>query len=173
MLTIITTSLATENNHNKNTNIPTLYKPKKLEEILGDQENDSLEENPQRKNQSPIFSEKEITAMETVFKSSPEEAQYIINHLQDSTYFPMSENYRSVIFVGEPGTGKTTSAKYIIHKMSQNGWDSKDKIMKLIDEAWILKGDPLASDPYAYLVDMKKIIGTKGETTIRIIVKNL
>lgn len=47
----------------------------------------------------------------------------------------------------------------------------KNKIVELIDEAWMLKGNPLPSDPSAYLVDMKKIIGTQGETTIRIIVK--
>jgi hypothetical protein len=47
----------------------------------------------------------------------------------------------------------------------------ENKIITLIDEAWILKGNPLPSDPYAYLIDMKKIIGTQGETVIKIIVK--
>ena len=48
---------------------------------------------------------------------------------------------------------------------------SKDKIVKLIDEAWAIKGDHLATDPRAYIIDMKKSIGTKGETAIRIILK--
>ena len=47
----------------------------------------------------------------------------------------------------------------------------KDKIVQLIDDAWMLKGEPLPSDPFAYIIDMKKCIGTRGETAIKIIVK--
>jgi hypothetical protein len=47
----------------------------------------------------------------------------------------------------------------------------REKIIDLIDEAWTLKGIPLAKDPLAYIVDMKKIIGTQGERAIRIVVK--
>ena len=46
----------------------------------------------------------------------------------------------------------------------------KNQLVGLIDEAWSIKGNPLVSDPYAYIVDMKRIIGTKGETAMRIIV---
>ncbi|WP_160323679.1 hypothetical protein [Defluviitalea phaphyphila] len=34
-----------------------------------------------------------------------------------------------------------------------------------------MKGNPLANDPGAYLVDMGRTIGTNGETAIKIIVK--
>lgn len=48
---------------------------------------------------------------------------------------------------------------------------SKDKIMNLIDEAWVLKTEPLLSDTRAYVVDMKRVVGTNGETAIRIVVQ--
>jgi hypothetical protein len=47
----------------------------------------------------------------------------------------------------------------------------RDEILALIDEAWLKKGDPLASDPGVYVTDMKRIIGTNGETAVTIIVK--
>lgn len=46
----------------------------------------------------------------------------------------------------------------------------KNKVLELIDEAWILRGEALASDPYAYIVPLNKVIGTNGETTLKIIV---
>ena len=48
---------------------------------------------------------------------------------------------------------------------------SRDKIVELLDEAWAMRGKPLVLDPGAYLVDMKRIIGTNGESAIRIVVK--
>ena len=47
----------------------------------------------------------------------------------------------------------------------------RGKIVALIDEAWAMRGNPLASDLMVYEVDMKRIIGTNGEKTIRIVVK--
>lgn len=47
----------------------------------------------------------------------------------------------------------------------------KDNIIDLVDEAWLKKGDSLVSDPGTYIIDMKRIIGTNGETAIKIIVK--
>jgi len=79
----------------------------------------------QQEKQSDIFSETEIEEMETVFESSPKEAQCIVNHLEDPAYFPLNENYRSAIFVGEPGSGKTIMAKAIAYKMAQHGWKHK------------------------------------------------
>ena len=40
-----------------------------------------------------------------------------------------------------------------------------------MDEAWSVKGSPLVNDPGAYVVNMNKIIGTNGETSIKIIVR--
>lgn len=45
----------------------------------------------------------------------------------------------------------------------------KSDLLALIDEAWRKKGQPLPDDPQAYLVDMGRIIGMNGETTIRIV----
>ncbi len=70
-------------------------------------------------------SEAEVAEMELVLESSPIEAQCIIKHLQDPTYFPGNEDYRSALFVGEPGSGKTTTAKAIAYNMSKHGWESK------------------------------------------------
>lgn len=46
----------------------------------------------------------------------------------------------------------------------------KDKILQLIDEAWVMKGAPLISDSAVYIVDMKKSIGLNGESAIKIVV---
>lgn len=124
--TMLITSVAAQSNFPpKDPKIAPLYGSKNPKTNTPESKDESSEENSEEKNESFIFSEKDIVEMEMVFKSSPIEAQYIVNHLQDPTYFPMSENYRSAMFVGEPGTGKTTLAKAIIYKMSQKGWDYK------------------------------------------------
>jgi hypothetical protein len=46
----------------------------------------------------------------------------------------------------------------------------KNKILELIDEAWAMKGEALIADSAAYEVEMGRIIGTKGESAIRIVV---
>jgi SpoVK/Ycf46/Vps4 family AAA+-type ATPase len=71
------------------------------------------------------FNAEDVEEMETVFVSSPEQAQHIVNHLKDPDYFPESKNYRAAFFVGEPGTGKTMMAKAIAYKLAQEGWDYK------------------------------------------------
>ena len=35
------------------------------------------------------------------------------------------KNYRSIFFIGEPGTGKSIMAKAIAYKMMQEGWEYK------------------------------------------------
>ena len=75
--------------------------------------------------QQQPFDDLEIKEMEFVFVRSPKEAQCIVNHLEDSSYFPLNEEYRSVIFVGEPGTGKTVMARAIAYKMTQRNWGYK------------------------------------------------
>ncbi len=75
--------------------------------------------------QSLAFTELDMKKMSLVFKSSPKEARFIVNHLQNPTFFPLNEDYRSAIFVGEPGSGKTTMAKAIAHKMIEHGWEYK------------------------------------------------
>lgn len=48
---------------------------------------------------------------------------------------------------------------------------SRDEIIDLIDEAWMMGKEPLISDPGAYVINMDRIIGIQGETGIKIIVK--
>lgn len=69
------------------------------------------------------LSEEEIKEMELVFKQSPIEAQLIVNHLQDPTFFTANEEYRATFFTGEPGCGKTTMAQAIGYRMKQHGWN--------------------------------------------------
>ena len=45
------------------------------------------------------------------------------------------------------------------------------EIIALIDEAWLMRKEPLVPDLGAYAIDMKRIIGTQGETGVKIIVK--
>ncbi len=47
----------------------------------------------------------------------------------------------------------------------------REEIISLIDEAWMMKDAPLANDPGAYIINVKKIVGTNGESAIKIIVK--
>lgn len=40
-----------------------------------------------------------------------------------------------------------------------------------MDEAWAMRGNPLANDPGAFIVNMGRTIGTAGETAVKIVVK--
>lgn len=75
--------------------------------------------------QSLVFSEIDIEEMKLVLRTSPTEAQFIITYLQNPTSFQLPQDYRSVTFVGEPGTGKTTTAKAIGYEMNKQGWECK------------------------------------------------
>ena len=48
---------------------------------------------------------------------------------------------------------------------------SGNELITLIDEGWLKKSSPLPIDLGAYVIDMKRIIGTNGESAIKIIVK--
>jgi len=47
----------------------------------------------------------------------------------------------------------------------------KTKVLGVVDEAWARKGQPLPNDPGAYIVPMGRVIGTNGETAVRLVVK--
>lgn len=47
----------------------------------------------------------------------------------------------------------------------------RNRLLGLIDEAWSMRGAPVAGDPGAFVVPMGRAIGTAGETTIRIVVR--
>lgn len=47
----------------------------------------------------------------------------------------------------------------------------KTEVLKVVDEAWSKKGAPLANDPGTYVVPMGRVIGTNGETAVRLVVK--
>lgn len=48
---------------------------------------------------------------------------------------------------------------------------TKEELFALLDEAWLKRDLPLPNDPGAYIMDMGKIVGTKGETAIKIITR--
>lgn len=47
----------------------------------------------------------------------------------------------------------------------------RDQVLALVDEAWRLRGQPLSNDPGSYVVSMNKVVGTTGETRIKIVVR--
>jgi filamentous hemagglutinin len=47
----------------------------------------------------------------------------------------------------------------------------RTKVIGLIDEGWSKRGAHVVGDPGAYVVDMGRVIGTAGETHLRIIVR--
>lgn len=51
------------------------------------------------------------------------------------------------------------------HSVFREGED----VLALVDEAWLRRGSPVPGDPCAYLVDMGRVIGTKNETLVKIV----
>jgi len=45
-----------------------------------------------------------------------------------------------------------------------------EALFSLIDEAWLQRKLPVPGDPRAYVIEVGKVIGTQGETAIRIAV---
>ncbi len=106
--------------------IKSLYAPEVPEEVRKKiMDEITQQQNPDSTKKDESFTEADIEEMEFVFKYSPQEAQSIINYLQDPNYFPGIKNYRAIFFVGEPGTGKSITAKAIAYKMIQEGWEYK------------------------------------------------
>lgn len=48
-----------------------------------------------------------------------------------------------------------------------------EKALALVDEAWALRRKPLANDPVSFVVPMGRIVGTNGETRVRIVVSKV
>jgi hypothetical protein len=49
--------------------------------------------------------------------------------------------------------------------------DTSQEALDMVDEAWGMHGEPEADDPAAYVVNMGRDVGTRGETNLRIIVR--
>ena len=61
-----------------------------------------------------------------------------------------------------PNPAKTTHSVFSM---------DRKEILGAVDEAWLKKGSPVVGDPGAYVVPMGRVIGTSGETSIKIIVR--
>ncbi|PEP87617.1 hypothetical protein CN585_29720, partial [Bacillus toyonensis] len=61
----------------------------------------------------------------------------------------------------KPNPNKTTHSVFNV---------DKTKMLELLDQAWLKKGAPDPTDPSAYVIPMGKIVGTEGETAIRLVV---
>jgi len=48
---------------------------------------------------------------------------------------------------------------------------ARDEILPLVDEAWSMRGNPLVNDPGAYIIPMGRVVGTSGESAVKIIVR--
>lgn len=70
--------------------------------------------------------------------------------------------FKHVLEHAEPNPNKTTHTVFSM--------DRKD-ILGVVDEAWMKKGSPVVGDPGAYVVPMGRVVGTAGETNIRVIVR--
>ncbi|PRE37691.1 RHS repeat-associated core domain-containing protein, partial [Burkholderia cenocepacia] len=62
-----------------------------------------------------------------------------------------------------PNPKKTTHSVFCTCK--------KGGSLDLVDEAWAKRGRPLTDDPGAYVVPMGRVVGTAGETNVRIITR--
>lgn len=115
------------NIHGIHFNLDPLYAPEVPEEIRKKINNEIAQQQKTstQTKKGEVFDEDDIEEMEFVFASSPQEAQCIVNHLKDPNYFSGVKNYRSIFFIGEPGTGKSIMAKAIAYKMMQEGWEYK------------------------------------------------
>ncbi len=49
---------------------------------------------------------------------------------------------------------------------------SELELLPLIDEAWIKRGPHVPGDPESFRVDMGRVIGSEGETAIKIVTEN-
>ncbi len=47
---------------------------------------------------------------------------------------------------------------------------ARDKVLGLVDEAWLARGAPVPGDPGAFIVPMGRVVGTAGETAVKVIV---
>ncbi|MEK4500021.1 hypothetical protein NYE55_15130 [Bacillus sp. FSL R12-0069] len=48
----------------------------------------------------------------------------------------------------------------------------KTKLLELLDEAWSKKGASVPNDPGAFIIPMGRVVGTEGETGIRLVVES-
>jgi AAA+ superfamily predicted ATPase len=123
-LLFISNSLFAIESKVKDCEIPPLT-PHCLPDTVEKDQNSLKKELGKQTQQSELLTEDDIAEMEMVFKAAPIEAQIIVKHLKDPMYIPINNDYRYAIFFGEPGSGKTTTAKAIGHKMSKKGWNYK------------------------------------------------
>jgi len=82
---------------------------------------------PFHQKENPIFfSEEQIAELESVFKNSPEEAQRIVEHLENPTCSP-DRDYRFALFFGDSQSDDkaTAAAIAIAYKMYKQGWNCK------------------------------------------------
>jgi predicted phosphoribosyltransferase len=47
----------------------------------------------------------------------------------------------------------------------------RKEILSLVDEAWGMRGAALAKDAGSFIVSMGRVVGTQGETAVKIIVR--
>lgn len=82
---------------------------------------ESFEDGMSQTESDQWFYGKSHKELDLVFEHAPCKAREIVDHLRDPQALCEPE-YRSILFVGEPGTGKTTTALAIAYK---SAWKCK------------------------------------------------
>jgi len=76
-------------------------------------------------------------------------------------YKPDKEYGNRINHVLSHSTANLAKKKHTVFNVPEH------EILALIDEAWLMKGDPIKSDLGAHIVDMKRIIGLDGESGVK------
>nr|WP_254866034.1 hypothetical protein [Bacillus cereus] len=69
---------------------------------------------------------------------------------------------KHVLAHGKPNPNKPTHSVFNV---------DKTKILECVDEAWSKKGTHVPGDSAAYIIPMGRIVGTEGETAVKIVVR--
>jgi hypothetical protein len=98
----------------------------------------------------------------------PENQKVTINNFKDLTIFLEEHNlmyqYTEIIDLGYVESTPDERQQTFFNV-------PRKAIISLIDEAWVMKDAHLINDPGAYVINMKRVIGTDQESAIKIIVK--
>lgn len=81
-----------------------------------------------------------------------------LNYKQGSIH---GNRIKHVLEHAKPNPSKATHSVFNV---------DRNQILGLVDDAWLARGSPVVGDAGAYIIPMNRIVGTAGQTSIKIIV---